>query len=381
MVVERDQSAEDDHTLMKPGLKAPLWICAILLSLYAFYISRTLVVPVITAVFAYLTLRPLVRKLRRLGIPSSLAAAGIMCGLVLAVALGFYVVFEPAKQMAAEAPENMEIIKDRLKSVFDQIETINRAKDELTEEDEELVPEEEKPVPVEIQQPAWSTNLILVSGTGNVISFISIASVLLYFLLATGDEVLRTIMGVLPNFRARRKLFDMLESVQDGLSSYLAQVSAINICLGIAVGFAMWFLGMPSPMLWGVMATTFNFIPIVGALAGAVLIFFVALINFEQVYYCVLVMLTFLTLTSIEGQFITPTILGRSMKMSPVLVFLSIVFWGWIWGLMGVFLSVPILIALRMAAEQYEAAVPISAVLGAEGAHQVSEGDALRNAM
>jgi predicted PurR-regulated permease PerM len=364
----------------RPGYRTPLWICAALLTLYAAYFARSLVVPVVTALFAYLTLRPLVRRGTAWGLPTGVTAAGVILSLGLLFALLTLLVLEPAKQLAADAPDSMAVVKDRLSLVMQKVHSFDRVTDQLSESAESPEDAQEKPVPVEIKQPAWSTNLTLVSGTGNLLTFISIAAVLLYFLLATGDEVLATVLETLPNFRARRQLFDMLEDLQDGLSTYLTQVTAINLCLGIAVGLAMWALGMPTPVLWAVMATCFNFIPIVGAIAGAAIIFLVAIVHFEQVSYSVVVTFVFLLLTTLEGHFITPTVLGRSMHISPVLVFLSIVFWGWLWGLMGVFLSVPILIALRMAADQYEEGRAISAVLGADDDEAV-EAAAMRNAM
>lgn len=120
------------------------------------------------------------------------------------------------------------------------------------------------------------------------------------------------------------------------------------------MSIATWLLGMPSPLVWGVMAMTLNFIPIVGACVGVLVIFFVTLVNFEAAYFAFVVAGVYAALTALEGQLITPSILGRSMEMSPILVFLSIAIWGWMWGLIGVFLSVPILIAARLASEQYE---------------------------
>jgi predicted PurR-regulated permease PerM len=119
-------------------------------------------------------------------------------------------------------------------------------------------------------------------------------------------------------------------------------------------------------MLWAVLAFAFNFIPIVGAIAGAVINMVVALVTFEPTYHAFIVTLTFLGLTSVGGRFITPSILGRSMSMNPILVFLSVSIWGWMWGVMGVFLSVPLLIATRMVCERYEGLTPLGMILGAD---------------
>ncbi|WP_372899533.1 AI-2E family transporter [Stieleria sp.] len=343
-------------------------ICATMLVFFALYYARAMVIPVVTAIVLFLTLRPIVRQGQRFGIPSAVGGAGVIGVIFLMLAGGTYLVFQPARETIAEAPQHIATFKEKLSFVTESIEDVDEATEDLaeSEEDVDATDADEKPVPVEIKQPTWASGWSYLSGTGNIVSFLTICLALLYFLLATGDDLLRNIMRMLPDFTARRRLVEVIQNVQEGLGNYLAQVSTINLCLGIAVAIAMWVLGMPSPVLWGVMAFAFNFIPILGAIVGATIIFAVALVNFEPTYYAVIVAGTFVTLTSLEGQFITPSILGRSMSMSPVLVFLSIVLWGWMWGIMGVFLSVPILIAVRMACEAYDGLQPLAMILGAE---------------
>ncbi|WP_417736326.1 AI-2E family transporter [Rosistilla oblonga] len=343
-------------------------VCAIMLVLYALYYARSLVIPVVTAIVLYLTLRPIIRHGQRIGIPSTVSAVGIIAGIALTLGLGTYLVIEPAKATIAEAPQHLSVVKEKLSFITDRLKEVDKATEELADAEEETAgkPKEEQPVPVEIKQPTWTSGWSYLSGTGNLVSFLTICIAMLYFLLANGDNLLRSIMHSLPNFTARRKLVEVIQKVQEGLGSYLAKISTINACLGMSVGIAMWVLGMPSPVLWGAMAFAFNFIPILGAITGGAIIFVVALVSFEATYYAFFVAATFLTLTSLEGQFITPAILGRSMSMSPVLVFLSIVVWGWMWGVMGVFLSVPMLIAARMACEGYEGLGPLAMILGAE---------------
>tara|TARA_R110002049_G_scaffold182485_3_gene350393 strand:+ start:5797 stop:6927 length:1131 start_codon:yes stop_codon:yes gene_type:complete len=342
-----------------------------MLILYALYFARSLAVPVVTAFALYMVLRPVVRQGKRIGITPAIGAAGILFGLLIAIGFGTYLVLEPAQQMIANTPRHVSVVKEKLEFLTNKMKAVSEATEDLAEPtvssdgdgDEDG---EQEPVPVQIKQPNWTNSVTYLSGTGNVVSFLTICGALLFFLLATGDNLLRSIMHALPNFTARRRLVETIENVQEGLGSYLARISAINACLGLCVGVAMWLLGMPSPVLWGVMAFAFNFIPILGAIAGATIVFVVALVNFDPTYYAFVVTSTFLVLTSIEGQFITPAILGRTMSMSPVLVFLSIVIWGWMWGIIGVFLSVPILIAARMACERYDGLQPLAYILGAE---------------
>ncbi len=362
----------DDHTVgdsmrEKTGVLSNR-ICATMLVLYALYYARSLIIPIVFAIVLYLTLRPIVRRAQRFGIASGFSAIGITVGLIFILGLGTYLVLEPAKETIANAPEHLAVVKSKLSFITERLNDVDQATEELAEAegDTSNKPDEKEPVPVEIKQPSWTSGWNYLSGTGNFVSFLVICIALLYFLLATGDNLLRSVMHALPDFTARRKLVEVIQNVQEGLGSYLAKISAINACLGVSVGIAMWLMGMPSSVLWGVMAFSFNFIPILGAMAGAAIILFVALVSFESTYYAFLVAATFLTITSLEGQFITPAILGRSMSMSPVIVFLSIVLWGWMWGVMGVFLSVPILIAARMACEGYDGLQPLAFILGAE---------------
>ncbi|WP_182869546.1 AI-2E family transporter [Rhodopirellula sp. JC639] len=342
-----------------------IWLCAGLLSIYTLYIGRNLFVPIAVALFAYLTVRPMIRTCSRLGIPTAVSAAAIMIGLCCASGAAMYMLSGPAREMLQEVPRSMKEVKHKLAFVFDHLETVNDATEDISQAaDEENLSPDEKPVPVQIKPTAWTTTSPLIAGTGNAMSFFSIAGVLLYFLMAAGDALIRNLMSALPTFSSKRRFIEAVESVQDALSSYLAWVTLINACLGIAIGTAMWALEMPSPVLWGVAAMLLNFVPIVGAMVGIACVFFVALVNHEHASYAFIVAGTYATLTTLEGQFITPSILGRSMKLSSVLVFLSIVIWGWMWGMMGVFLAVPILIALTMISQKLDAMSPINAVLG-----------------
>ncbi|KAA5547125.1 AI-2E family transporter [Roseiconus nitratireducens] len=356
-------TAMEKQSMRLGWIAAGIWLCGILLVAYTLYIGRNLFVPIAVATFAYLTVRPLVRAAQRLGVPPPVSAAVIVVGLALLIGGGSYMLSGPAKEMMADVPQSLGDAKKKLSFIFDRLETVNEATENITEATEEEMEEtEDKPVPVVVKQPAWTTSSPLIAGTGNFVSFMSIAIVLFYFLTAAGEQLIENLLRSLPTFRSKRQFIEILNSVQDGLSHYLAWVTAINIALGCAIGTAMWLLGMPSPVLWGVAGALLNFIPIVGAVCGVILAFFVALVNFEP-SYAFLVAGTYMALTTLEGQFITPSLLGKSMRLSSVLVFLSIVLWGWMWGMMGVFLAVPILIAVTMISERLEAMAPISAVL------------------
>lgn len=346
-------------------LSAGVWFCGGLLSLYTLYIGRNLFVPVAIALFAYLTLRPIVRGATKVGVPPAVAATTVMLSLSLMLGILFYLVAGPAQEMLKNAPQSMSIAREKLAFIFDRLERVNQATEEIAEEtgEGEAIVDKE-PVPVQIKQSTWTTTSPILAGTGNVISLVSISFALLYFLMVAGDELLRNLTSTIPTFSSKRRFIEVIENVQDALSSYLGWVTLINTGLGIVIGLAMWLLQMPSPLLWGVAAMLLNFLPIVGAIVGISAAFFIALVNFEHVSYAFLVAGIYFVLTSLEGQFITPSILGKSMRLSSAVVFLFIVIWGWMWGVAGIFLAVPILLTLVMISEKLEVLSPVSTVIG-----------------
>ncbi|APZ95234.1 AI-2E family transporter [Fuerstiella marisgermanici] len=340
-------------------------LCAGLLLCFAIYYARSLLIPIVLALFAYLTLRPVLRFLRRRGLPHTIGACIITGTLLLGLGVSVFTVYQPAKKMFASGPEYVVTIKSKLDFVFDKVSAVNEATDKISSMGEE--PEEasnDAPVPVEVRQPAWSNNMFLLSGTSSLISAVTVVGVLLFFLLSTGDQVLASVLRTLPSFSARLEFMTILERIEDGLSRYLGQVTAINLGLGVAVALAMWALGMPSPIMWGAMATVLNFVPVLGAVIGSVTVFLAAVVSFESSTWPFLVGTVFLLLTAIEGQFITPSIVGRSMNLSPVMVMLSLLFWGWMWGIVGVFLAVPMLIVARLVLETIQAHAPEAAIDG-----------------
>ena len=360
---EADPETPDAADNDLPRASVSTRVATFLLCCFAAYFARTLLIPIVTALFLYLTLRPVQRSLRRRHIPNSVAAFAITALLALGLGASVYTVFQPARQMFAEAPTHLETVKHRLDFVFDKINSVNEATEELskaTEEssDDESSSDSDGVVPVEVRQPAWSTNFVLLSGTGNLLSAFAVVAVLLFFLLATGDELLAGIMDTLPSFSARLELLSVLEKAEQGLSGYFGRITAINFCLGIAVGLAMWLLGMPTPVMWGGMAMLFNFVPVLGAMAGCVVILLVAVVSFESTGYSFFVASCYFCLTALEGQIITPAVLGKSMNVSPVMVVVSLLFWGWMWGLAGIFLAVPILIVMRFVCDACEVCIP-----------------------
>jgi predicted PurR-regulated permease PerM len=146
----------------------------------------------------------------------------------------------------------------------------------------------------------------------------------------------------------RRRIVSIARRVQSDMSRYLAAVALINVLLGTAVALSMHLLQMPNPLLWGVMVAVLNFAPYIGALVSAAVLTLVALTTFPSIAEALMVPGTFLALTILEGQLITPAVLGRRMALSPAIVFVSVIIWGWLWGIAGALMAVPIATSLKV---------------------------------
>jgi predicted PurR-regulated permease PerM len=204
---------------------------------------------------------------------------------------------------------------------------------------------------------------IFLNTTVGLLTSATVMFILLYFLLASGDLFLLKLVRVLPSLADKKIAVTIVRQIQEDISHYLSTITVINIGLGIAVGLAMFCLGMPNPVLWGVMAGALNFIPYLGALVSIVVLTFVAILSFEDLGRAIVVPLVFVSLTSFEGLLITPTAVGRRLTLNPVVIFVWLTFWGWMWGIAGTLLAVPLLATLKILCDYIKPLTPIGEFL------------------
>jgi predicted PurR-regulated permease PerM len=153
-------------------------------------------------------------------------------------------------------------------------------------------------------------------------------------------------------------------AVEESISTYLITVTGVNIGLGILIGATMYVLGMPNPLLWGVMAGILNFIPYVGSIIGLGAITLAATFSFQQISPIAMVSVSYLLLTALEGNFLTPMLLGKRLTLNPVVVLISVLFWGWLWGALGALLAVPFVASFKIMCDHIDPLSPIGEFLG-----------------
>jgi predicted PurR-regulated permease PerM len=326
---------------------------------YTLHLARDFFLPIVLAILLDFLLSPVVRALRKIGIAEPLGAGIVMLGLLGVLVVGAYRLSRPAADYIALAPESIETVQRKLQSMRGSVEQVTEAAEQV---ERVTGGGEAEAQQVEIKGPSLTRQLF--GGTAAFLSAATVVIFLTYFLLAVGDLFLQKLVGVLPQFGDKKVAVTIARETEAQISLYLFTTTLINIGVGIVTGFAMYLLGMPNPILWGVVAAVLNFVPYVGAVANTILLALAAFVTFEDTGRALLVPGTFLALNLIESNLVTPMIYGNRMKLNTVALFIGLVFWWYIWGIPGAILAVPIMATLKIACDHIESLSPIGEFLG-----------------
>ena len=325
----------------------------LILLMAAIYFAQDVIVPSILAFFLALVLSPVVRFGTRRKVPAGATAGLLVIGAAALVAGGAYMISGPVADLVTSGPRIVADLEEKLAAIREPVEEALNAGEEVaaaTGAVEEPAPGAEPEVQeVVVKEPGLLTSAAY--GAPEVLAKVVLSLVLLFFLLASGDLFYEKLVRVIPKFKDKKRAIKIAYTVERTLSRYLLTITLINAGLGVAVGTVMWALGMPNPVVWGVIAFAMNFIPYVGAILGVAFAGVVAFVTFDDVSYAIIVPLAYLACTTFEGQLITPAVVGQRLKMNAVAIFLGVAFWGWMWGAVGMLIAVPMMVALKILAD------------------------------
>ena len=306
----------------------------VILAVVALSLARSLLLPVASAFVVAMMLGPLSARAERYRIPS-LVTAIILWLLVIGVFYGVIMLLaSPAVAWIAKAPEVGRNIQEKLH-------VLDRPLAALQELRDALLPSEKKAnIGVDIMTFVQPALLVITPAIGQTFIFFGT----LFFMLLGRARLRRVLIAFFDEREARLRTLKILNDIEHNLTGYLSIVAVINIAVGICGGFAAWVAGLSDPIAWAVLAFILNFIPYIGALIMEAALFMVGLVTFPTLTHALLAPLLFLALATLEGHFITPSIMGHRLTLNPLTVFLSLVFWTWLWGPVGAFLAVPLVI-------------------------------------
>jgi predicted PurR-regulated permease PerM len=315
---------------LSAGSAATIGIFVLLLCGFL-YIVRPIGLPVAAAAIISLTLAPLIKAAQRHGISPWIAAIVIVALCIGAVALVATALAAPLSEWIGRAPEIGATIKDKL-SVFNQPLT------SLRQLETTLFGGGAAPV------NATSPNVVL-----PVVAFVTPAAgefllffgTLIFFLVGQ-IELRKNIVSMFGDRDAKLRFLRIMKDIERNLAGYLTVVTIINVFVGIIVGFGAWLIGFPNPAIFGLLAALLNYVPYVGPAIMVVALFGVGLVTFPSLSHALIAPIGFVAITTAEGHFVTPTIVGRRLTLNPLLVILALAFWTWMWGPFGAFLAVPL---------------------------------------
>ena len=321
--------------------------------LAAMYFARTLLIPLALALLLFLTFRPIVRWGARHHIPAALSAAVIVIGLITAIAGIFYTLSGPVTEAAENAPQIARQVQERFDGLRGRVETMMSVPEKAAQGAAKQATNEDPSDPAE--------TVVVQTDTGNEIEFVQaialnvvgvfstllVTLVLLFFLLASGSLFYEKLVQSFNRLEDKKQALFAVHQVERDISRYLLTITIINWGLGCAIGVAMWWLGMPNPLLWLVLAAVLNYLPYVGAIVGTATAFIVALLTFPSIEAALIVPIVYYALTTVEGSVVTPYFVGRRLQINTVSVFVFVALGAWLWGIFGALMAVPILVVVK----------------------------------
>jgi predicted PurR-regulated permease PerM len=314
----------------------------ILAVFYTIYFMRSILLPMVLALLLSYLLRPIVRGLARLKIPLPVSAAVLLIGFFSLVGYGISALAAPTAGWLEKVPAGFTELQRKLLPVRKSVAQVTQATGEI----EKLTSTNAGTKAIEVKRHPITETLFV--RTPEFVASAVLSLILLYFLLVYDQIFIAKLVRLLPTLSDKKAAVGIANDIESQISRYLFTITAINVCLGLAVGSAVGLLGLPNPVMWGVMVALLNFVPYLGALTGIICMTIGATLSFDSLGYALVFPAVYLTLGVLEGSFVTPWVMGRSLTLNPVIILLSLTFWGWIWGIVGIILAVPILAAFKI---------------------------------
>lgn len=302
-------------------------------------IGQVILAPVLLAIAIGLMFGPLADRLEKLGIPPALSAGVVVLLLITVIATGVMVFAVPLSEWVGEIPRIWAKLKTELESFKQPLAALSALQDQIRN----LVGGSNA-MSVQVESGSTLTDIAFLAPAIGAQVLIFLAS--LYFFIATREHIRISVLSLCVSRRMRWRTAHVFRDVEQRVSRFLLSVTAINLCVGIAVSIVMWLIGMPSPLLWGGMAAVLNYIPYVGQGTMAVMLLLVGFGTQDGLQAILTPTVLYLAINFMEGQIITPHLIGRTLTLNPFLIFLSISFWLWIWGPVGGLVAVPSLLIL-----------------------------------
>jgi predicted PurR-regulated permease PerM len=350
-----------------PTPRAPvaLNIIAAIVSVAALYLGREFFIPVALALCFNALLRPVVHGLERLRIPTALGAAIVVLGGLGIAVVGGWALSGPVGAWVDKTPASLRTARAKLRSIgrpLDRLTDAAAGKPEAPVPQAMPAPPPAAPPPATPAVPSLSAQLFGKATT--LVTELVEVILLLYLMLAGGNLFLRKMVKILPASANNRTPSDIVHDTESIVAQYLALDAIINLAQAIAVGLVMWAIGMPDPLIWGLLTFALEFIPYLGGATVVGLLLISGFTTFAHVGHALIAPAIYLVITTLQNNVLSPYVFGGRLKLSPLAVMVCVLFWWFIWGIAGVFLAIPIAATLKALGDQIPRLAPVADFLG-----------------
>lgn len=353
-----------------------LVILAILGSVFMLHWARDVFIPLMAGVTCSYALAPLVNRLERMRIARPIGAALTIVALVCSVGWTAYALSDDATQFIESLPAAAQTIRKAVHARRSQPETAMDKMQKAATQLERAAKESNSSLPVAargvtrvlIEREQFNLNDYLLTGTPMLLALVGQATILLFitfFLLASGSSFRRKIVKLAgPTFTQRKITVQALDEITEQIQRYLLIQVFISVIVGLATWLAFWVVGIEHAAVWGILACVLNFVPYLGSIVvtgGSALVGFV---QFGSINMALLVAGISLTIHTLSGNLLTPWLTSRASQMNPVIVFVGVLAFGWIWGVWGLLLGMPVLLMVKVVCDRVDDFKPIGELLG-----------------
>jgi predicted PurR-regulated permease PerM len=350
---------EPKTTPARPKLATITQVTLIIFSvMFVLYFGRPVIMPVLFAMVAATALSPIMRWLGKCHVHPALGAAIVLGVFASAAGFGVARLAGPAMEWVGETPDHMSQLRQRVHTLFRPAARLSEAAAAVNNLGNS---EEGKTPALQVRDGPGTARVI--NWTGGLLTSVGETLVLLYLLLASGDLFLQKVVSISATFHDKRRAVEISHEIQENVTHYLFTVSIINVCVGLIVGAGLYFLGVPNAAMWGVLAAVLNYVPYFGPCVGIVVLAIMGLVTFDTIPRSLMPPLWYALVHGTEANLITPILLGRRFTLNPVIIFISLIFWTWLWGVAGALLSVPILVAVKVICDYVRPLAPVSEFL------------------
>ena len=330
----------------RPRASLALQVLATLAVGYTLWAAQDLILPVLLAIFFALVGNPIIRLLQRLWIPRFIGALLVLgLGVLLTVQLGRQLV-TPAAEWVRQVPSQMHDLAPKLRSLVKPVREANKAAENIAR----AAGGETTTTPVQVVKTEVNDPYKAFTSTPRLLTSVLAVVLLTFFFMVYGQSLQRNAIALLPGRQQKRLTVEILQSIEHEISRYMLTISVINVVFGLVLAGVLTYLQVPidEALLWGTMAALLNFAPYVGPLIGIAVMLVMGFVAFHDPLHSLLPAGIYLVLHTLEGQLITPIILGRRMALSPLVLILGLMVFGWMWGIIGLLLAVPLLVCVKL---------------------------------